>query len=172
MYMYVHGLAIHLKYMQGVFCDWRVDLTIEATLLYFAEVRDDSFCCCDDINSACAQNLTSLSDCALNENMCDTLATILLSGCECPGICCIQSHDVGNNVDLSFSVSSFPILETPATTVSDTSVASPSVIQIKNFNNFRNMLTLYTVIWEMFVVIIFSWRRRTTKIKRTNICVP
>ena len=28
-----------------------------------------------------------------------------------------------------------------------------------------------TVPWEMFVVKIFMWGRRVTKIKRTNICV-
>ena len=30
---------------------------------------------------------------------------------------------------------------------------------------------IHTVLWEMFVVKIFSWGRRTTKIRRTNICV-
>ena len=28
-----------------------------------------------------------------------------------------------------------------------------------------------TVIWEMFIVKIFSWGGRTTKIKRTKICI-
>ena len=39
----------------------------------------------------------------------------------------------------------------------------PPACQLERSNN-------DTVIREMFVVKIFSWGRRTTKIKRTNIC--
>ena len=103
--------------MQVVLCDWRADFRVGITLLYFAEVRNGSFCCCDSSDTTCHQQLSDLPACALSDNSCDVEVTVLLVGCQCPGLCCFQHLYLVNTHFLSISSSNFPILETPPDTV-------------------------------------------------------
>ena len=92
---------------------WIMNLNIEATIRYLAEVVDDSICCCD--TGFCVRDF--LSQCHLALAECEVEVTIKLSHCKtCPSVCCLI-YDVGSTQNVRITDASFQIDGEPSNTV-------------------------------------------------------
>ena len=98
---------------QEVSCQWIMNLNIEATIQYAAELVDNNICCCDV--QACGREY--LSQCHLGTE-CEIEVTIKLSHCTtCPSVCCLI-YDVGSTQNVHITDASFQIDGEPSNTVS------------------------------------------------------
>ena len=112
-------MCILCKLEQMTHCQWTLNVSIQATLLNPAEVRNGEFCCCD--SQMCREEFANLPNCFEESSDCETQVTVMLSGCgQCPGEFC-RVLDIDDSAVVNITNSSFQIPDMVIITVSEIS---------------------------------------------------